>query len=683
MASGASTILAATATAQASAAPVVSRAAIAPSLTAGRGADVPFVEQEAENAVTNGTIIGPSTQAYTLAAEASGRSAVSLAPGQYVEFTLPSAANAINVRYSIPDSATGGGITAPLDVKVNGYYRRTMTLTSQYAWLYGQYPYDNNPTEGNNQPYYYAVECGCVPGPTPYPASVAAAYASDFAAPWRPQHFYDEQRLLLGKTFPAGSTIRLTAPVGTDASLTTIDLMDSQLVAPPIVVSPSVNVMRFGADPTGHRDDFQAITRAIAVAQKLHLPVYVPPGTYSVSQHIIVNNVTIDGAGSWYTIFKGHQVTLSAPAPDGSIHTGVGFYGLYANQGGSTNVHLADFAIEGDVRERIDTDQVNGIGGALSNSSITGLYIQHTKAGIWLDGPMTNLTISGNTIVDQMADGINFHADVTDSTASNNFIRNTGDDGMAMWSEGTPDSNGNFVGTPDSNDTFDHNTVQTPVIANGIALYGGADNTVANNLIADPIREGSGIQLGSRFNAVPFTGSDWITNNTTVRAGTYELNWNIGLGAIWIYALQSSINANIQVTGDNFLDNTYNAMMVVSDFPVKDLYNITNVHFANIEVDGAGTSVFDARAAGNATFQNVDVRNIGWWGVNNCGSFHFTAAGSEFSLTDLGGNYGIDNDAYHPGTNWLGPYLPNAITCNDRPPVVVPPAPSPWVQPTG
>ena len=169
---------------------------------------------------------------------------------------------------------------------------------------------------------------------------------------------------------------------------------------------------------------------------------------------------------------------------------------------------------------------------------------------------MTNLTISGNTIVDQLADGINFHTGVTDSTASNNFIRNTGDDGMAMWSEITADAN----------DTFDHNTIQTPVIANGIALYGGTDNTVSNNLIADPIREGSGIQLGSRFNAVPFSGSDWITDNTTVRAGTYELNWNIGLGAIWIYALQGSINADVEVVGDNFLDNTYDAMMVVSDY---------------------------------------------------------------------------------------------------------------------
>jgi hypothetical protein len=641
----------------------VTRAAIDPSLVAGTGATVGFAEQEAENAVTNGTIIGPSTIAYTLPAEASGRSAVTLTPGQYVEFTLPSAANAINVRYSIPDAPTGGGITSPLTVTANGGHAQTMTLTSVYSWLYGQYPYDNDPTEGDNVPDDYAVECACVPDQTtPEP---------DFPAPWRQQHFYDEQRLLLGHTYAAGEKIRLTVPTG--AAVTTIDLLDSQLVAPPKVDLLAANVLLFGADPTGKRDSGAAINATIAFAQKWHLKVYVPPGRYQVNEHIIVDNVTIEGAGSWYTIFFGHQVTLSAPLPDGSVHTGVGFYGKYAADGGSTNVHLSGFAIEGDVRERIDTDQVNGVGGSLSNSSIEDLYISHTKAGIWLDGPMTNLTISGNVIVDQLADGINFHTGVTNSTASNNFIRNTGDDGMAMWSEITADSN----------DTFSHNTVQTPVIANGIALYGGSNNTVSNNLIADPIREGSGIQIGSRFNAVPFTGSDWITDNTTVRAGTFELNWNIGLGAIWIYALQSSISADIEVTGDNFLDNTYDAMMMVSDFPVKDLYSITNVHFANIHVDGVGTDVVDARAAGSATFQNVDARNVGWWGVNNCGSFNFPATGSEFSLTDLGGNDGIDNDAFHPGTNWLGPYLPNAITCNDRPPVVVPPVPSPWVQPVG
>ena len=420
----------------------------------------------------------------------------------------------------------------------------------------------------------------------------------------------------------------------------------------------------FGADPTGRRDSADAFDRAIAFAHRTGLPVYIPPGRFQVDRHIIVDNVTIEGAGNWYSIIFGHQVTLASPAPDGSVHTGVGFYGKDASAGGSSNVHLSDFAIEGDVRERIDTDQVNGIGGALSNSTISGLYIQHTKAGIWLDGPMTNLKITNTMIVDQLADGINFHSGVTNSVVSNCFIRNTGDDGLAMWSETAQDTG----------DTFDHNTIQTPVLANGIAIYGGTDNTVSANLIADPIREGSAIQVGSRFNAQPFTGHLWITNNTTVRAGPYELNWNIGLGAIWIYALQASITADIEVTGDNFLDNTYNAIMEVSDFSVKDLYSITNVHFANIKVDGTGTSVVSARVAGSASFQNVQARNVGAVGVNNCGSFNFTPAGSEFSLTDLGGNTG-------GGTTgpWLAPWeLPNTITCDDRPAVVAPPPPAPW-----
>ena len=631
--------------------PVVTRAALDPSLVTGRGASVDFAEQEAENAATNGTIIGPDRSAYTLPAEASGRRAVRLAPAQYVEFTLPSAANAITVRYSIPDAPGGGGITAPLEVTVNGGHRSTMTLTSQYAWLYNQYPFSNDPNAGLLHPDWWITECSCVPAATTPPPTITT--------PFRPNHFYDEQRLLLGRQYLAGDTVRLTAPAGSSAAWTVIDLLDSQLVGRPHVALRAANVLAFGADPVGRRESADAFDRAIAFAKRHHLTVYIPPGTYQVNRHIIVDNVTIEGAGSWYTIIKGHEVALSTPAPDLSVHAGVGFYGRYVADGGSSGVHLSGFAIEGDVRERIDTDQVNGIGGALSNSTIDGLYIHHTKVGMWFDGPMTDLHVTNNVIADQIADGINFHTGVTHSVASDNVIRNTGDDALAMWSERTENAG----------DTFDHNTVQTPVLANGIALYGGTDNTVSNNLIADPIREGSGIQIGSRFGAEAFTGGVWITNNTTVRAGSYELNWNIGMGAIWLYALEKNIDADIEVVGDNFLDNTYNAIMLVSDFPVKDLYSITNVHFRDLKVDGTGTSVVSARVAGSASFANVDARNVGAVGVNNCGSFHFTPAGSEFTLTDLGGNDG----------GWLAPWeLPNTITCDDRPPVVPPPPPSTW-----
>jgi hypothetical protein len=654
--------------ASAQASPRATIAGIDPVLVAGRGAQLGIVEQEAENAATNGTILPFDTSAYTLSGEASGRQAVKLAPGQNVAFTLTQRANAITIRYAIPDAPTGGGIDAPLTVGVdhNGQrntHSQTITLTSKYAYLYNQYPFTNDPTAGLLHPDWWITECSCVPAfTTPTPI---------VAIPFRPMHFYDEQRLLLHNTYQSGDVIRLTVPANSNAAWTVIDLVDFQAVADPAPQpAHSVSVTDFGADRRGLGDSANAFDLAIQAARGAGKTVYIPAGTFQVNRHVIVDGVTINGAGSWWSIVKGHQVTLNQPAADGSTHTGVGFYGKYAADGGSHDVHLSNFAIEGDVRERVDTDQVNGIGGALNNSTVDGLYIHHTKVGVWLDGPMTNVTVEDTVIADQIADGINFHQGVTSSRVVNSLIRNTSDDGLAMWSQAVP----GHPGIEDANNVFDHNTVQSPTLANGIAVYGGHDNTVSSNIVGDPVREGSGLHAGSRFGSTPFAGHLWFTNNTTVRAGSFELNWKIGLGAIWLFALEDSLTADVEVTGDNFLQSTYNAILIVSDWPVKDQYSISDVHFKDIHVDGTGTSVLSARAAGNATFQNVDARSVGAVGINNCGSFHFTAAGSEFSVTDLGGNDG-------GGTTgpWLAPWeLPNTITCDDRPPVVPPPAPFGW-----
>jgi hypothetical protein len=636
-------------------------AALDPALTEGRGAAVSFVEQEAENAATTGAVIGFDTTAYTLAAEASGRQAVQLtSAGEFVEFTLTRAANAVTLRYSIPDAPAGGGIDAPITLTVNGRRSQTVVLTSKYSWLYNQYQFSNDPNAGPIHPDWWITERD-------------AWFGTGITIPFRPMHFYDEQRVLLGRTYAAGDRIRLTVPGGSSASWYVIDLMDFEQVAPPVRAQQnSLSVLAFGADPTGKRESSDAFDAAIAAAKARGKTVFIPAGTFQVNRHIIVDDVTIQGAGNWWTIVRGEQVTLDSPLPDGSIHTGVGFYGKYAEDGGSSNVHLANFAIEGDVRERIDTDQVNGVGGAMSDSTIDGLYIHHTKVGLWFDGPMTNLTVQNTIVADVIADAVNFRRGVTNSAVVNSFFRNTGDDAMAMWSHnvtaGHPELDEN------ANNLFDHNTVQTPVLANGIAIYGGRDNTVSNNLVADPIREGSGLHAGQRFNSTPFAGYLRFTDNTTVRAGTFELNWNIGLGAIWIYALEGSISADVQVTGDRYLQSTYYAIMLVSEWAVKDLYSITNVQFKDIQIDGTGTSVLSARVAGSATFENVDARNVGAVGINNCGTFHFTPAGSEFSVIDLGGNDG-------GGTTgpWLAPWeLPNTITCDDRPPVVPPPPPTAW-----
>ena len=143
-------------------------------------------------------------------------------------------------------------------------------------------------------------------------------------------HFYDEQRLLLGKTYQAGDKVRLTAPAGTRR----VDGHRPARLRAGRRRRTSSRTRRerpaVRRRPDRRADSAPAIDTAIAVAKSRRLTVYIPPGTYQVNRHIVVDDVTIEGAGSWYTIIKGRQVALDAPLPDGSMHTGVGFYGKYA-----------------------------------------------------------------------------------------------------------------------------------------------------------------------------------------------------------------------------------------------------------------------------------------------------------------------------------------------------------------
>jgi hypothetical protein len=643
------------------------RAALDPALVEGRGADVNFTEQEAEKAVHTGELLSASATgdiasydpdrrgaeqraAYTLSAEASGRDAVRLDRGDHVEFTLTRAANAITVRYSIPDAPQGGGIRSPLRVTVDGKHAQEMTLTSEYAWLYADYPFSNDPNSDWLHPDWWRP-------PT-----------ETQEKPHRPNHFYDEQRLLLRKTYRAGDTVRLTVPSGARADWTVIDLLDYERVAKPRTKPPhAVSITRFGADATGRKDSSAAFEAAIAYAKrgkKQRAVVYIPKGTFKVTRHIVVDDVAVVGAGNWHSIVTGPATPRANPAPDPECPScepsrtdSVGFYGKWAQDGGSDDVRLADFAIIGEIKERVDTDEVNGIGGSLSDSVVERLYIQHTKVGIWLDGPGHDLLIRDNIVVDQMADGLNIRKGWRNVRATNNFFRNTGDDAMAMWSNEVMD-----VGN-----RFDHNTIQTPVLANGIAIYGGEDNTVSDNLIADPVREGSALHAGYRHASTAFDGHLIFARNTTVRAGTRELNWDIGVGAIWFYALEGHMDADFRVLDSDFLDVSYNAVQFVSEWAVKDDYGIEHVTVEDVRVDGAGTNVISARAFGSASFENVDARNVGHDFINNCGSFNFPPTGPEFDVILVGGN---DGGWYDWGT-W----------CDDRPAPVEPPEPSAWSQP--
>src|SRR3984893_17460870 len=130
------------------------KAASQASAAGGAGAALPYVELSAHNATPNGTILGPDYKLVDVASDAVDRQAVQLTQGKSVTFTLPQMANSINLRYSIPDAASGGGINASLSIYINGVKQTNdLQLTSKYRWVYGPPDFSNcNGTDWSNPP---------------------------------------------------------------------------------------------------------------------------------------------------------------------------------------------------------------------------------------------------------------------------------------------------------------------------------------------------------------------------------------------------------------------------------------------------------------------------------------------------------------------------------------------------
>ncbi|MFE0363487.1 discoidin domain-containing protein [Streptomyces griseoaurantiacus] len=581
----------------------------------GRGATVPFTEQEAEYAATNGTLIGPDRLYGHLPSEASGRQAVTLdATGEYVEFTLTAPANAMTFRYSLPDNSAGTGRDADLDVLVNGSRLKSVPVTSKYGWYYGGYPFNNNPGDTN------------------------------------PHHFYDEARTMFGSTLPAGSKVRLQVSSTSASPSFTVDLADFEQVAAKIEKpSGALDVVTdFGADPTGATDSTAKIQAAVDAGKAQGRTVYIPQGTFTVRDHIVVDRVTVTGAGPWYSVLTGRDPSDRSKA--------VGVYGKYAAQGGSRNVVLKNFAIIGDIREREDNDQVNAIGGAMSDSTVDNVWLQHTKCGAWMDGPMDNFTLKNSRILDQTADGINFHMGVTDSTVTNTFVRNTGDDGLAMWAENIPNVKNKF--------TF--NTVILPILANNIVTYGGKDITLSDNVMSDTVTNGGGLHVANRYPGVnsgqgtAVSGTTTAARNTLIRTGNSDYNWQFGVGAVWFSGLNEALDATINVTDSEILDSSYAAIMNIEGAT-------RGLHFDHVRIDGAGTYALQIQAPGTASFSNVTATHLGQSNpIHNC-------VGSGFQITRGSGNSGWYADppvctGTWPAPKWTNGGVPGDGTPPDDPP---------------
>lgn len=534
--------------------------ATAPTAHAAAGATLPFTSVEAESATTTGTRIGPDYTQGTLASEASGRQAVRLGSGQRVEFTVPRAANAVNVAYSVPDGQSG-----TLNVYVNGTrLAKPLPVTSKYSY----------------------VDTSWIPGA-------------------RTHHFFDNARLLLGRDVQAGDKVAFES-TGTQV---TVDVADfEQVAAAAGQPAGSVSVTSKGADPTGNGDSTQAFRDAISAAQGG--VVWIPPGDYRLTSALGgVQNVTLQGAGSWHSIVHSSR-----------------FIDQSSSQG---NVHIKDFAVVGEVTERVDSSPDNFVNGSLGpGSSVSGMWLQHLKVGLWLTGSNDNLVVENNRFLDMTADGLNLNGNARGVRVRNNFLRNQGDDALAMWS----------LYAPDTNSSFENNTITQPNLANGIAIYGGTDLAVRNNLVSDTNALGSGIAISNQKFLDPFfplAGTITVDGNTLVRTGAMNPNWNHPMGALRVDSYDSAINATVNITNTTITDSPYSAFEFVSGGGQG--YPVRNVTVSGATVRNTGTVVVQAEAQGAVTFRDVTATSVGAAGVYNC---PYPASSGTFALTDGGGNSG-------------------------------------------
>ncbi|WP_394814221.1 discoidin domain-containing protein [Streptomyces dubilierae] len=541
---------------------------------AAAGATVPFTSVEAESASGTGTRIGPDHTQGTLASEASGRRAVRLSPGQRVEFTVPRAANAVTVAYSVPDGQSGS-----LDVYVNGRkLAKTVPVTSKYSY----------------------VDTPWIPGA-------------------RTHHFYDNARLLLGENVQAGDKVAFQA---TNVQVT-VDVADfEQAAGPASQPAGSVSVTSRGADPSGQGDSTQAFRDAIAAARGG--VVWIPPGEYRLTSSLNgVQDVTLRGAGHW------HSVVRTSRFIDQSSSSG--------------NVHIRDFAVIGEVTERVDSSPDNFVNGSLGpNSSVSGMWLQHLKVGLWLTGTNDNLVVENNRFLDMTADGLNLNGHARGVRVRHNFLRNQGDDALAMWS----------LNAPDVDSSFENNTVTQPNLANGIAIYGGTDIAVRNNLISDTNALGSGIAISNQKFLDPFhplAGTITVDGNTLVRTGAMNPNWNHPMGALRVDSYDSAIEAQIRITNTTITDSPYSAFEFVSGSGRG--YAARNVTVDGATVRDTGTVVVQAETQGAATFRNVTATGVGAAGVYNC---PYPSGSGTFTLTDGGGNSGW-NSTWSDCSTWPQP----------------------------
>ena len=463
------------------------------------GAKLGYTTYEAEQSeLKNGVVKNASSSEAdrATAREASDQAYVDLPTNASVSFIAQADANAVTIRYTVPD-----GESAKVEVKVNNTVIGTLNLSSKSNWQY----LDN---------YKYHPDDDIKVHDTP---------AADRLARFQ---FDEVSQLFKDAHINKGDTVTIT---NLDSTPVGIDLVDLEK-APDAIRQPenSVSITDFGAVANDGSDDYQAFMAAIESAKASKKSVYIPEGQFDFLRPIslyVPDGIKITGAGQWHT--KLHFLNTEAAKYDDKGYESGG--GGITFEPGSKDIDLGNLSMDSNLNSRHDEKaNYKGISGTLgTGSSIHDIKIEHFEVGVWIGDYSKNkplnytdgLTISNATIRNNFADGVNFVQGTSNSTVINSNIRGNGDDGLATWSSHHENTNAHVA----ENNHFLNNTVELGWRAAGIGIFGGKGHEVANNLIKDNANW-SGVRLNTVFkNSHNFDFNDTgisVHDNLLVNNGT-------------------------------------------------------------------------------------------------------------------------------------------------------------------
>ena len=517
------------------------------------GAKMPYTSHEAENAtIENGATIQQSKDMESTAVEATNQAYVELPKKDAaVTFNVTEPANALNVRYTIPDGASG-----QLDVQVNGSSVGNLDLSSHSAWQYlkGDHEYDQA-IDGSSARFRF-----------------------------------DETRLLLKDIqLKSGDKISLVKKKDDNVPYG-IDFIELEQAPAPVAQSEnSISIVDKGASANDDSDDTAALLAAVEEAKVSGKSVYIPEGRFNFDKQVNIeaDNLKISGAGVWHT-----QLHFTSDKRYGG--------GIVFGHN-SNGIELSNLYMDSNLTSRYKEDaQYKAISGTLGkNSHIHDIWVQHFEVGMWIgDYDQTGnmkytdgLIVENTRIRNNSADGINFAQGTKNSTVKNSNIRGNGDDGLAIWSSISDGTNA----AAEENNKFLNNTIESGWRAAGIGIFGGKGHEISGNLIKD-VFAGSGIRVNTVFAGHNFDHNDngiKIHDNTILRSGTTNDLYNLHRGAIDFQQVRGTIK-NVDVY-DNKLLNTLADPVITKNFEMGDSGN-GEIRLSNNTIDNKATIIGNVSA---------------------------------------------------------------------------------------